>query len=482
MKNMKVKLFSKILVLLMVINLNAAGQTQDLVYIAKWFGNNSSAFSFSFDDGLKSHYNNVRPILNQFNFKGTFYLLPPYLTETEPTIWRYGTWQMFQTLAYEGHEIGSHTLNHFYLTGLTVGDTSTVNTIMYELFQSKKIIEQRVANKKCLTLAYPFADHNATVDSVAKLFYESARAVGIDANNFNLNENDFFSLKSYSVHFSLPRNTMDDDLDELYSFMDWTETSIDNGQWAIMMVHDVVPFSELGDLVAQGIYEPISTEWFTDYCSWLKNKSDSSKVWVATISDVTKYLRERQSANIDLISVTDSVIVFNITDNLSNEIYNLPLTCLIKVPENWNAVYISQNNLADTLFVFETDSGKFVQANITPDKGFVLLRSIIISSADLVFNVPSEFILRQNYPNPFNPSTKIEYLIPIGLKNIVTLKVYDMLGNEIATLVNEFKEPGRYEAEFNLEQLPGTKPASGIYFYRIQSGNFNQTRKMILLR
>jgi photosystem II stability/assembly factor-like uncharacterized protein len=93
--------------------------------------------------------------------------------------------------------------------------------------------------------------------------------------------------------------------------------------------------------------------------------------------------------------------------------------------------------------------------------------------------VPNDFKLSQNYPNPFNPSTKINYQLPTA--GNVTLKVYDVLGNEIATLVNEYKPAGSFEVEFN----PASsikKPASGIYFYRLQAGSFVETKKMILLK
>ena len=483
----KEKIFFIFLISILILNKNILPQTQNLVYLTKWFGNNSSAFTFSFDDGLKSQYLNAKPILEQFGFNGTFFVLPNYLTDTEPTIWRYGTWQMFQSLASQNHEIASHTLNHLYLTSLPMGDTSTSNSVVYELYHSKRIIEEKIPDQKCLTLAYPFADHNDTIDSVTSEFYESARAVGTDPNNPVLTTAQIYSLKSYPVHFNLPRNSPADDFDELYAFMNWTENAIINNQWAIMMIHEVVPFTELVDLVNQGSYEPISTEWFTEYCSWLKNKSDSLKVWVATLAEVTKYLRQRQNSNIELISVTDSVMVFNISDNLNDDIYNLPLTSLIKVPDNWDAVYFYQNNIADTLFAFQTDSGKFVQANVIPDRGFVLLKSIVINSLNEEFKVPHEFVLEQNYPNPFNPTTKIRYTIPdVGSELAQTvIKVYDILGNEVATLVNEEKEPGYYEVEFNAGQL-----SSGIYFYRLQSANpstgsgqsYFQTKKMILLR
>jgi len=88
--------------------------------------------------------------------------------------------------------------------------------------------------------------------------------------------------------------------------------------------------------------------------------------------------------------------------------------------------------------------------------------------------IPSEYALEQNYPNPFNPSTTIKFHIPE--LNFVTLKVYDVLGNEIATLVNEKKSIGSFEIKFDATGLP-----SGIYFYRLRAGSFVETKKMILL-
>ena len=86
---------------------------------------------------------------------------------------------------------------------------------------------------------------------------------------------------------------------------------------------------------------------------------------------------------------------------------------------------------------------------------------------------PNEYFLTQNYPNPFNPSTNIKY----GLREagFVSLKIYDVLGNEVADLVNEYKTAGSYEISFNNIQL-----SSGIYIYRLTANNFIQARKMIL--
>jgi len=94
----------------------------------------------------------------------------------------------------------------------------------------------------------------------------------------------------------------------------------------------------------------------------------------------------------------------------------------------------------------------------------------------------NDFKLSQNYPNPFNPSTKIKFTIPSvetghAVSLHTTLIIYDVLGNEIAPLVSEEKSAGTYEVDFDGTDLP-----SGVYFYRLQAGNFGETKKMILLK
>ncbi|HCY76554.1 MAG TPA: hypothetical protein DHV28_11590 [Ignavibacteriales bacterium] len=97
--------------------------------------------------------------------------------------------------------------------------------------------------------------------------------------------------------------------------------------------------------------------------------------------------------------------------------------------------------------------------------------------------LPSEFALLQNYPNPFNPSTKISWQSPVG--GWQTLKIFDVLGNEVVALVNEYREAGKYETEFNAEKL-----SSGVYYYQLRAGDpstssgqgFVETKKMIYLK
>jgi hypothetical protein len=101
--------------------------------------------------------------------------------------------------------------------------------------------------------------------------------------------------------------------------------------------------------------------------------------------------------------------------------------------------------------------------------------------------VLTDFSLAQNYPNPFNPSTSIQYTV--GSRQLVTLKVFDVLGNEIATLVNEQKPAGTYEVKFSSDLIHqsagggnGSKLTSGVYFYQLRAGKFSETKKMLVIK
>jgi hypothetical protein len=108
----------------------------------------------------------------------------------------------------------------------------------------------------------------------------------------------------------------------------------------------------------------------------------------------------------------------------------------------------------------------------TPGK----LNSVVTSVEENRFvEIPSEFSLSQNYPNPFNPETRIKYQLP--KTGHVSLKVYDILGRAIVTLVNETKTPGRYEVVFN-----GSELASGLYIYQLKSGSYVEAKKFLLLK
>jgi hypothetical protein len=137
---------------------------------------------------------------------------------------------------------------------------------------------------------------------------------------------------------------------------------------------------------------------------------------------------------------------------------------------------LTANNLHRIDFCHWADfwGGSFGPGIIVGEHKTVLIYPIVVSVEDQ--RVESKhFHLSQNYPNPFNPVTSIQYAI--SSRQFVTLKVYDLLGREVATLVNEEKPAGEYEVEFD-----GSKLSSGVYLYRLTAGEFNETRKLVLLK
>uniref|UniRef100_A0A7V2ZM35 T9SS type A sorting domain-containing protein n=1 Tax=Ignavibacterium album TaxID=591197 RepID=A0A7V2ZM35_9BACT len=134
--------------------------------------------------------------------------------------------------------------------------------------------------------------------------------------------------------------------------------------------------------------------------------------------------------------------------------------------------------------IINDDIYKFVTMyDALPNLPFIMKREVL----DIVTGIEDEtlsiknFSLEQNYPNPFNPSTRISWQSPVGSRQ--TLKVYDILGNEIATLLDEYKPAGKYEVEFDAAEAEhGLSLPSGIYFYKLQTESFTKTMKMVLMK
>ncbi len=125
----------------------------------------------------------------------------------------------------------------------------------------------------------------------------------------------------------------------------------------------------------------------------------------------------------------------------------------------------------------------FIDGDSAPDRRFnYWYTTQNPTSVKETYQLPQSFSLSQNYPNPFNPSTQIKYSIPQS--GIVTLKVYNMLGQEVATLVNQEQKSGNYIVNFDASNLPAGRQglASGVYLYRIEANGFSLTKKMTLLK
>jgi Secretion system C-terminal sorting domain len=150
---------------------------------------------------------------------------------------------------------------------------------------------------------------------------------------------------------------------------------------------------------------------------------------------------------------------------------------------------IDKNKETEAAFNFDVDVLATANTKDTLEfqitgKGVNATKSFILK-----YSAPKQYALYQNYPNPFNPTTTIRYSIPASLNpsqggTSVQIKVYDILGREVTTLVNEEKKPGNYEVKFDASNLSAGRQgfASGVYIYRLTAGNFVSVKKMMLLK
>jgi peptidoglycan/xylan/chitin deacetylase (PgdA/CDA1 family) len=452
------------------------------VSVKRWADDRKSAFTFSFDDGFITQYTNVKPILDSFGFRGTFFVISGSMTDDLPGIWRYGSWKQFRELSLEGHEIGSHTVRHYDLTTLATGDTSTDSTLLFELYQSKKMIEQKISNQKCISIAYPFFAYNTKVKNKTALYYEGGRGGGGVPTGSSLTDAGFYSIGAKEEQFNTPRKSTEDDLDELQNFESYEDSSIVYGKWGMLVAHEVYPFAQITDSLLSAAWYPMSTEWLTSLCEWLKQKSDSNEIWVETMGNVTRYMKERDHIQFNVTAETDTQIQIYATDSLSDLIYNYPLTVDITVPAGWEGAFVIQGSRTDSTNTIIDGGIAYVRTKIIPDGGIIILNKRTKTTGVTELNsAPRNYKLEQNYPNPFNPTTQIKY--SIAAESNVRVTVFNALGEAVKELTNEMQGAGTYEVSFNSSGL-----SSGVYFYSIMANSndgkqsFRETRKMVLMK
>jgi len=155
--------------------------------------------------------------------------------------------------------------------------------------------------------------------------------------------------------------------------------------------------------------------------------------------------------------------------------FPIPVTIKINFANNSDTTLRVMNNVNNQLFTFNFNKQP-VSAVFDPGNEIVIKSATTIGVKEIVSEVPYKYELGQNFPNPFNPSTKIRFKIPE--KNIVIIKLFDLLGREINTLINESLNPGGYETEFT----PDRNFVSGIYFYKIQAGSYSEIKRMVYIK
>lgn len=402
------------------------------VMVKTWADDKKSAFSFSFDDAKITQFTNARPILDQYGLKGTFYIVTDNVRDVTP-YWEYGLWWQFDSLAHEGHEIAAHTVTHTELNTIPVGDTVTPNTIAYEMYQSKKIIEQKIPGFKCISFAYPYCTYDNTIIGVAQNYFESARTCGSYSDPSNISGTDFFQIQAVDIYFDHPRGiTTDDDAFYVYTF-NVINQSIDTRGWANFFAHDILPWDEIPDTSGSDTTK-LSTYFMDKLCNWVKAESDSGNIWEETIGNVTRYIKERENFTSNVVSSTSTQIELSTAIGaLDQGIYNYPLTIDIAVPSDWPAVTVKQGNIIIADSLIPNGSTNIVRINIVPGKENVILTEKSLQS-NCIVNL--KVFLEGAYNGSDTMTTYLNYnnLIPLNSNSAYSTTTYNYSASTVASI------------------------------------------------
>lgn len=335
----------------------------------------------------------------------------------------------------------------------------------------------------------------------------------IATDTVTINNNKYFKIEYWNPDSSILYYTKYDRLegDSLYyTYYNGADQLIFNFNWPDNFIYSTPSLSDTNCIDLALIFRNsgqvwgVSTDLFTVfggyYCtgmidtSWTLSSLTYSKyfgginawdgILIGALIDGTTY-GTLYPLPVELLSFSSFVVDNDVTLNWStatetnNAGFQIERSKKLEVrSEEWNSIGFVNGSGTTT----KIKSYSYKDENLAAGKYLYRLKQIDLDGTFEYSNIieaevlsPSEFILEQNYPNPFNPNTRIQFAI--GSKQFVSLKIFNSLGEEAASLVNEEKSAGFYKIDFNASHL-----SSGIYYYKIIAGDFVQTRKMILIK
>ena len=423
--------------------------------VGTWLGFRSAAISYTFDDNCPNQLAVALPMFDRYGFKLTLFAVSNFWSPN---------WSGLRSASLRGHEIGNHTASHPSFR------KETVNQQKREMSMASDSINTQVPKQKCSSFAYPGGDEGN--DSLVASYFVAARG-----------EQGF-------IESSTPRNFMYisavvcGTLGPIKSERDFrisAETVASSGGWLIYVIHGVDK---------DGGCSNLSSDTLRASLEYLN--ANREKFWTSTFGSVARYIKER-----NCVSVTESypesndtsqyvarfqvdgIIRLQVTDSLDNEIYNVPITIRRPLPPNWSSVVVKQNGLRIISSILRNGPTKYVMFDAVPNGGEIeLVKETMTGDDDVALKGArnsNNNSLSQNFPNPFNPTTNIRFTVPRNGRTL--LRVFNTLGQEVATLVNDMRNVGTYSVQWNASNL-----SSGTYYYRIQSGDLVEMKKMVLIK
>jgi hypothetical protein len=440
---MKKGIAALIVYLFLIAGYSGHAQTVSPPYqVGTWSGFRSAAISYTFDDGSPNQFTKVVPMFNDFGFPMTLF------TVTGPAWGWPVNWTTLQNAASHGHEIASHTVTHGYLN--TMSDS--LQTI--ELENSRQAIDTHITGQKCITIAYPYCQAGNT--TLCGKYYIAARnCSGIIEPSTPADDMNISSIICGT----------EGSVKTVKNFNDRANSAAGSKGWCIYLIHGIDN---------DGGWSSLPADTLRGSLAYLSVNPD--KFWVSSFGNVARYYKERNTVSVTELSNQDTTITVQVTDTLPDSIFDFPVTLRRPLPQDWPSAEVTQNGRQRETKIVTVQNVPYIQFEAVPDGGDVQISKSDISDlpdrSGIMVPAPN---LWQNYPNPFNSYTTIKFEL---LKaEPVIVKIYDVSGREVITLVNDQLQAGRHSVRFAADGI-----SSGVYFYNLRGPGFFLQHKMLLLR
>ncbi|WP_416445876.1 polysaccharide deacetylase family protein [Leeuwenhoekiella sp. A16] len=306
--------------------------------IAVWKNFTQAAITHTWDDNTANQLTVALPLYDAYNMQTTFFTV----TDWGPN------WDVLKKAAANGHEVASHSVTH------TRFDELSEEQIAKELEESRDAINERLNANACLTFAY--SNCIAEDYGLTKKFYIAAR--DCDGQVEAPTPTDFMKISSFLCGSQSNNKTAE-------SFNAIAANALNENGWAVYLFHGIDN---------DGGYSPIESAELEEHLQFLAANSDT--YWVDTFVNITKYIKERDTATTNELSQSENKITAELTDDLDDSIYNYPLTVKREIPLTWAEVEVTQDGEPVNFSIEEGDEKKYVIFDAVPDAGILSIKKI----------------------------------------------------------------------------------------------------------
>jgi len=412
--------------------------------IAIWPGFKKAALSITFDDNYRFQFSYALPLLNQHLYKATYFVV----TNRVGGGWAPG-WDTISMAAIQGHEIASHSKNHADFTVLG-SNPLYADSMKSEFRGSRDTINARVRSQKCETFAWPNGSVTSNVIEVAKQYYNACRG---SVNQFEGQvPNDYFNIRSQHIYHDTQLDTVNAFVDTIVKYEGWLVE-----RWhGFRVMHDT------------NGYEPVPIGLFDAHLNHIASKEN--RLWIATLSNVAKYTKERQASVLSLADSSGMEVKLSLINGIPDTLcqHKVPLSLKVRMYGKMQGVYLVTQG-SDTLpYRVANEYGfLYLYFDAVPNNGLIILHTAAAGSG----RMPGSAFTARAYPNPFSEKTSIVF--ELAGEQHVSIRIFDAPGR----LVKDCS--GRFHAGSNTVCFDAAGLAAGIYFCIISSTEGTNRLKLL---